>query len=174
VTAALPANTPALKRAFRRMVMNLYYAGTLKHSEKSILMTLATFMGRGGLYPSHEAIAEASNYAVRTVIRALDRAYELGIVERLHRTVRKGNKMVRTSNMYRLIVDVAQQARVASLNMGRAVLRAAQRAVSLSDRMAEKVSQNLFLRGKSKAQPPQMTRQEMIDYCYAHGDKSQT
>lgn len=79
MTAALPANTPALKRAFRRMVMNLYYAGTLKHSEKSILMTLATFMGRGGLYPSHEAIAEASNYAVRTVIRALERAYELGI-----------------------------------------------------------------------------------------------
>ncbi|WP_322783319.1 helix-turn-helix domain-containing protein [Gluconobacter vitians] len=87
-----------LKAAFRKHVMGLYFDGTLKPSEKSVLMTLATFLGRRGLYPSHEAIARACCYSVWTVIRALERAYELSIVERTYRVKREGGKKVRTSN----------------------------------------------------------------------------
>ncbi|MCQ9156954.1 helix-turn-helix domain-containing protein [Acidomonas methanolica] len=131
---------PSLKAAFRRQVMDLFFDGMLKHSEKSVLMTLATFLGRGGLYPSHEAIAKACRYSVRTVIRALERAYELGIVERTHRVKRDGGRVVRTSNSYRLIVSAVDQVRAAGKHMARAVF---QRVRHLSDRTAQKASGNI-------------------------------
>lgn len=139
VTASVTSPN-VLKAAFRKHVIGLYYDGVLKPSEKSVLMTLATFLGRKGLYPSHEAIARACRYSVRTVIRALERAYELGIVERTHRVKREAGKVVRTSNSYRLIVRAAEQARAAGKHMARAVF---QRVRHLSDRLAQKGSENI-------------------------------
>jgi len=151
--------TSSLKRAFRQQVMNLYFEGALKPSEKSVLMTLATFLGRGGLYPSHESLAEACRYSVRTVIRALERAYELGIVERTRRMKREGGKKVRTSNTYRLIVKASDQVRAAGKHMARALFRGINH---LSDTMTDKVSPNIYSKGHKTFQPPQMTRDEMI------------
>jgi len=157
------ASTPSLKRVFRQQVMNLYFEGTLKPSEKSVLMTLASFLGRGGLYPSHESIALACRYSVRTVIRALDRAYELGLVERTYRMKREGGKKVRTSNLYRLIVTSSEQARVAGKHMARAVWHGLNH---LTDKMSDKVTKNISTlvvgRRYPEPQPPQRSRDEML------------
>ena len=157
------ASTPFLKRAFRQQIMNLYFEGTLKPSEKAVLMTLASFLGRGGLYPSHESIAVACRYSVRTVIRALERAYELGLVERTYRMKIEGGKKVRTSNLYRLIVTSSEQARAAGKHMSRAVWRGFSH---LTDRMSEKVAKNtsiLSFKGQyPEPQPPQRTRDELL------------
>jgi DNA-binding MarR family transcriptional regulator len=85
-------------------VLSLYFEHKLKPSEKSVLMTLATFLGADGLYPSHDAIARACRYSVRTVIRALERGYELGLIERTHRRTRVEGRWVRTSNTYKLLI----------------------------------------------------------------------
>ncbi|WP_197460643.1 helix-turn-helix domain-containing protein [Acetobacter tropicalis] len=62
-------------------------------------MTLVTFLGRAGLFPSHETIAKACNWSERTVIRALERAYELGLVVGTRRMVVQGGKKVRTNSL---------------------------------------------------------------------------
>jgi len=148
-----------LKRSFRQQVMNLYFEGALKPSEKSVLMTLASFLGRQGLYPSHTSLAEACRYSVRTVIRALERAYELGIVERTHRMKITDGKKVRTSNTYRLIVKVSDQIRAAGKHMARALFRGVSH---LSAKMADKVTSNLSSKGQLTFHPPQMTHNEML------------
>lgn len=162
------ASRNTLKAAFRKQVLGLYFDGALKPSEKSVLMTLATFLGREGLYPSHEAIARACRYSVRTVIRALERAYELGIVERTHRVKREAGKVVRTSNSYRLIVRAAEQTRAAGKHMARAVFR---RIRHLSDRLAQKASESisniriqpLFERPYPQPHGPTLTPSEWIE-----------
>lgn len=135
----------SLKAAFRKQILTLFFENKLKHSEKSVLMTLATFLGRDGLYPSHAAIAKSCGYSVRTVIRALERAYELGIVDRTHRVKRDCGKVVRTSNRYRLIILSAEQARAAGKHMARAVFQRVQR---LSDKLAQKASRDIHIQEK--------------------------
>nr|WP_324611454.1 helix-turn-helix domain-containing protein [Acetobacter aceti] len=103
-------------------------------------MTLATFMGQAGLFPSHETIAKACNRSERTVIRALERAYELGLVVRTRRMALQGGKKVRTSNLYRLIVTASEQARAAGKHMARAVWRSVSH---LTDKMADKVTKDI-------------------------------
>lgn len=155
----------SLKQAFRQQVNNLYFDGKLTISHKAVLMTLATFLGPKGLYPSHEAIAKACNRSERTVIRALERAYELGLVVRTRRMVVQGRKKVRTSNLYRLIVTASDQARAAGKHMARAVWK---KINHLTDRMSDKVTQNISNVGFGRCLPypepqlPQLSREEML------------
>ena len=127
-------------------------------------MTLATFLGRAGLFPSHETIAKACNRSERTVVRALDRAYELGLVVRTRRMAVQGGKKVRTSNLYRLVVTASEQARAAGKHMARAVWQAMNH---LTDKMSDKVSQNIsnlgFGRRYPEPQRPQRSRDEMLE-----------
>lgn len=102
-------NTTATKAQFRQQVNNLFYDGLLTISQKQVLMVLATFLGEKGLFPAHATIAKASNRSVRTVIRALERAYQLGIVIRQHRTAQIGSVRRKISNVYQLVISKAQQ-----------------------------------------------------------------
>lgn len=135
----------SVKAAFRKQVLGLYFDHQLKPSEKSVLMTLATFLGADGLYPSHDAIARACRYSVRTVIRALERAYELGLVERTYRRKLVGSRWVRTSNTYRLLIKTTDQVRSAGKHMARAIFRGVQ---VVSDRMAQKASRDIHIEEK--------------------------
>lgn len=152
-----------IKRAFRQQVNDLYFEGKLTISHKSVLMTLATFLGHAGLFPSHETIAKACNRSERTVIRALERAYELGLVVRTRRMVVQGGKKVRTSNLYHLIVTASEQARAAGKHMARAIWQGVNH---LTDRMSEKVTQNIsnlsFGRRYPEPQPPKRSRNELL------------
>lgn len=157
------SNIISLKHSFRQQVNNLYFDGKLTISHKAVLMTLATFLGRAGLFPSHETIAKACNRSERTVIRALERAYELGLVERTRRMAVQGGKKVRTSNLYRLIVTASEQARAAGKHIARAVW---QRMSHLTDRMSDKVTENIsnlgFGRRYPEPHPPQRSREELL------------
>ena len=157
------SNIISLKHSFRQQVNNLYFEGKLTISHKSVLMTLATFLGRAGLFPSHETIATACNRSERTVIRALERAYELGLVVRTRRMVVQGGKKVRTSNLYRLIVTASEQARAAGKHMARAIW---QGVGHLTDRMSDKVTKNISLsdfgRRYPEPQPPKRSRNELL------------
>lgn len=156
-------NIISLKHSFRQQVNNLYFEGKLTISHKSVLMTLATFLGRSGLFPSHATIAQACKRSERTVIRALERAYALGLVVRTHRTVVQGGKKVRTSNSYRLIVTASDQLREAGKHMSRALWKGVSH---LTDRMSEKVAKNIsisdFERRYPEPQPPERTREELL------------
>lgn len=132
----------SVKAAFRKQVLSLYFDHKLKPSEKSVLMTLATFFGAGGLYPSHDAIAQACRYSVRTVIRALERGYELGLIERTRRRKRVEGRWVRTSNTYKLFIKATDQVRAAGKHMARAVFRGVR---VVSDRMAQKASRDIHI-----------------------------
>lgn len=132
----------SLKAAFRRQVLELFHDNKLiTRTQKDVLMQLATFLGPRGLYPSHEAIAKSSKCTVRSVIRALERAYTLGIVERIYRRKRQDGKVVRDSNRYRLIVNTFDRARISGKHLSRAVF---QRVQHLSDRMTQKASRNIL------------------------------
>lgn len=156
-------NITSLKHSFRQKVNNLYFEGKLTISHKSVLMTLATFLGHSGLFPSHATIAQACKRSERTVIRALERAYTLGLVVRTYRMVVKGGKKVRTSNSYRLIVTTSGQLREAGKHMSRAVSKAVS---YLTDKMSEKVTKNIsvpnFGRRYPEPQPPRHTREELL------------
>lgn len=154
---------PSLKDSFRKQVNNLFFEGKLTISHKAVLMTLATFQGRAGLFPSHEAIAKACNRSERTVIRALERAYELGLVVRTRRMIVQGGKKVRTSNLYRLIVTASEQDRAAGKHMARAIWQGLNH---LTDRMSDKVTKNIsslgFGRRYPEPQPPKRSRNELL------------
>jgi len=79
-----------------------------------VLQALASFEGQRGLFPSHESIAARSGASVRTVIRSLEAAYRLGIVERTRQRQRVSGRICNGVNRYRLIVKPLEQARAAA------------------------------------------------------------
>lgn len=79
-----------------------------------VLQALASFDGAHGLFPSHEAIAARAGCSARTVIRSLEKAYHLGLVERTRRRVKRQGRMVSGSNLYRLVLKPLEQAKVAA------------------------------------------------------------
>ena len=86
-----------IKRAFRDQVLEHRARREITCAQKDVLMRLATFLGRDGLWPSHETIAKAADVFVRTVSRALERADALGILTSTKRTVMRGAPPVGTS-----------------------------------------------------------------------------
>jgi hypothetical protein len=86
-----------------------FRAGNLTRAWRDVLLTLATFRGRGGtICPAHQTVADrASLKASKTVERALHAARDLGLVEWSERRFRRGWRWLRTSNLYRLIVPDA-------------------------------------------------------------------
>lgn len=152
--------------SFQRQLGYLSRERRISHVMNRVLAVLASFLGPDGLFPSHESIAERAGCHRRTVIRALERAYELGIVERTHQREWVNGKWVRTSNRYRLIITKAGQAKVAAKTLMRRVTSSMRsRAADLSDRMAHKVNAHSLYRQKAVPQAPQRSYQELLDYC---------
>ena len=85
--------TPAVWTQFR--------AGNLTRAFRDVLLTLRTFDGRGGLYPSHATLAARATCAVRTVQEALRQGRTLGLVS-WHSGASR-----RTSNRYVLTIPKA-------------------------------------------------------------------
>ena len=152
--------------SFHRQLGYLSREKKISHVTNRVLAVLASFLGPDGLFPSHESIAERTGCHRRTVIRALERAYELGIVERTHQRARLDGKWVRTSNRYRLIVTKTGQAKAAAKNLFRRVKSAMRtRSPALSDRMPLEGNALSLFREKPLYQEPQMSHQEYLKYC---------
>jgi len=117
-----------------------------------VLAALASFEGHRGLFPSHESIAARAGCSVRTVIRSLETAYRLGLVERTRQRVRHGARVVNGVNRYRLILIDLEQARVAAahnlLRLREALARRKQRFLSRCQTGSENHSQSLSLTPK--------------------------
>ena len=152
--------------SFHRQLGYLSREKKISHVTNRVLAVLASFLGPDGLFPSHESIAERTGCHRRTVIRALERAYELGIVERTHQRAYVEGKWVRTSNRYRLIVTKTGQAKAATKNLYRRVKSAMRsRSPGLSDRMAHKENALSLFKMKVTPQEPQRSYQELLEYC---------
>jgi len=164
-----PQGRASLKRSFRRQVLALRAQRELTCAQKDVLMTLATFLGREGLWPSHQTLARAAEVSVRTVIRALEKAYEQGLVERIRRTTTRGVRRVRTSNAYRLLVRDVEQIQAKAAHIGKAVFRR----VFLSDKKAEKANPLLSWVDPSRAQEPIRSREELLAFVQGWAQEEQ-
>jgi len=99
---------------FPAQLWALTQSRTITAKTHLVLQALASFDGQRGLFPSHESIAARSGASIRTVIRALDTAYRLGIVERTRQRQRVSGRVCNGPNRYRLILTDLEQARAAA------------------------------------------------------------
>lgn len=99
---------------FASQIWTLTQSRTITAKTHLVLLALASFEGQRGLFPSHESIAARAGCSVRTVIRALETAYRLGIVERTRQRRRASCRIVNGPNRYRLILTDLEQARAAA------------------------------------------------------------
>ena len=142
-----------------------------------VLQVLASFEGQRGLFPSHESIAARSGASVRTVIRALEAAYRLGIVERTRQRQRVSGRLVNGVNRYRLIVKPLEQARAAAAHYTQqlkdALARRKQAFLSKCQNDSGTYSQsNLF-----NAEPLSgagMSHNDLIRWCESIGNRGST
>ncbi|GAN90094.1 hypothetical protein Gbfr_011_008 [Gluconobacter frateurii M-2] len=101
---------------FASQIWTLTQARQITARTHLILQALASFEGHRGLFPSHESIAARAGCSVRTVIRALETAYSLGLIERTRQRVRRSGRVVNGPNRYRLIVVSLEQAKAATVH----------------------------------------------------------
>ena len=100
--------------SFASQIWTLTQARQITARTHLVLQALASFEGYRGLFPSHESIAARAGCSVRTVIRALEAAYSLGLVERTRQRIRRSGRVVNGPNRYRLILVSLEQAKVAA------------------------------------------------------------
>lgn len=123
--------------SFASTLWTLTQAHQITAKTHLVLQALASFQGQRGLFPSHESIAERAGCSVRTVIRALEAAYRLGIVERTRQRQRVSGRLVNGVNRYRLIVKPLEQAKAAAAHIAqqlKAALARRKARLFLSDR----------------------------------------
>jgi len=142
-----------------------------------VLQALASFQGHRGLFPSHESIAARAGCSVRTVIRALEASYRLGLVERTRQRQRVLGRICNGPNRYRLLVKPLEQARAAAAHAAQrlkeALARRKQRFLSKCQNDSGFNSQsNLF-----NAEPVSaagMSHNDLIQWCESFDRKRQT
>jgi len=100
--------------SFASQIWTLTQARQITAKTHLVLQALASFEGHRGLFPSHESIAVRAGCSTRTVIRALETAYSLGLVERTRQRMRRSGRIVNGPNRYRLIVVSLEQAKAAA------------------------------------------------------------
>ncbi len=125
--------TPAVWTQFR--------AGNLTRAFRDVLLTLRTFDGRGGLYPSHATLASRAACAVRTVQEALRQGRALGLVSWHSGAAR------RTSNRY--VLTVPKAAAEAGARLSRAAFRLARKVAAVARALVGKQHQE----GEQKINP---------------------
>ena len=122
-------------------VWTQFRTGNLTRAFRDVLLTLQTFDGRGGLYPSHATLAARAACAVRTVQEALRQGRALGLVSWHSGATR------RTSNHYVLIVPRAAVA--AGCRLSHAAARAAGKVAAVARALVGKPRQE----GEQKNNP---------------------
>lgn len=100
--------------SFASQIWTLTQARQITAKTHLVLQALASFEGHRGLFPSHESIAARAGCSTRTVVRALETAYSLGLVERTRQRMRRSGRIVNGPNRYRLILVGLEQAKVAA------------------------------------------------------------
>jgi helix-turn-helix protein len=118
--------TPWTTRIWRE-----YRAGNLTRAARDVLLTLHTFRGTGGAcWPSHATLADRAKCCTRTVLRALQAAQRLGLLDWVERRVRAGWRWLRSSNIYRFTTPMMPVI---------AAARPVSKAPALTDSMAAEV-----------------------------------
>lgn len=162
---------------FPAQLWTLTQSHTITAKTHLVLQALASFAGHRGLFPSHESIASRAGCSVRTVIRALEAGYRLGIVERTRQRQRVSGRICNGVNRYRLIVKPLEQARAAAAHYTQqlrdALARRKQR-FFLSDKMAAESHSQSNLFNAEPVSAANMSRAELIDWCNSFGMKRQT
>lgn len=102
--------------SFASQIWTLTQARQITARTHLVLQALASFEGYRGLFPSHESIAARAGCSTRTVIRALETAYSLGLVERTRQRMRHSGRIVNGPNRYRLILVSLEQAKAAAVH----------------------------------------------------------
>jgi hypothetical protein len=98
---------PNAKPAWTTRIWLEYRAGSLTRAARDVLLTLHTFRGTGGqCWPSHATLADRAKCCIRTVLRALQAAQRLGLVDWVERRVRAGWRWLRSSNIYRFMTPM--------------------------------------------------------------------
>jgi len=100
--------------SFASQIWTLTQARKITAKTHLVLQALASFEGYRGLFPSHESIAARAGCSTRTVIRALETAYSLGLIERTRQRMKRSGRVVNGPNRYRLVLVSLEQARVAA------------------------------------------------------------
>ena len=163
--------------SFASTLWTLTQARTITAKTHLVLQALASFQGHRGLFPSHESIASRAGCSVRTVIRALETAYRLGIVERQRQRQRVSRRICNGVNRYRLIVKPLEQARAAAAHLKQQLLDALarrKRRLFLSDKMAaEPDSQSNFFNAEPLSAAG-MSHNDLIRWCESIGNRGST
>ena len=122
-------------------VWTQFRIGNLTRAFRDVLLTLQTFDGRGGLYPSHATLAAKAACAVRTVQGALGQGRALGLVS-WH-----SGASHRTSNRY--VLTIPRAAAGAGARLPRAAFRLARKVVTVVRALVGRRRQE----GKQKINP---------------------
>lgn len=163
--------------SFASQIWTLTQSRKITAKTHLVLQALASLEGHRGLFPSHESIASRAGCSVRTVIRALEASYRLGIVERTRQRRRVSGRVCNGPNRYRLILKPLEQARAAAAHYTQqlrdALARRKQRFLSKCQNGSGSDSQSLF----SYAEPISaagMSRHDLIAWCESIGRRGST
>jgi hypothetical protein len=77
-----------------------FRAGNLTRTFRDVLLTLHSYRGCTGIWPSHETLASRAKCSVRSVQRALQAGRTLGLVGWVERRVRAAWRWLKASNRY--------------------------------------------------------------------------
>ncbi|WP_082779658.1 helix-turn-helix domain-containing protein [Acetobacter cerevisiae] len=142
-----------------------------------VLQALASFQGHRGLFPSHESIAARAGCSTRTVIRALETAYRLGIVERTRQRQRVSGRICNGANRYRLIVKPLEQAKAAAAHAAQRLREALARRKQAFLSKCQNGSGTNFQSNLFNADPLSaagMSRHDLITWCESVGYRGRT
>ena len=116
-------------------VWTQFRIGNLTRACRDVLLTLRTFDGNAGLYPSHATLADRAGCAVRTVQEALRQGRALGLVS-WHPGASR-----RTSNRY--LLTVPRAAAEAGARLSKLASRVAARAAAVARALVGKQRQEV-------------------------------
>lgn len=163
--------------SFSAQLWTLTQSHTITGKTHLVLQALASFAGHRGLFPSHESIAARSGASVRTVIRALDTAYRLGIVERTRQRKRASGRICNGVNRYRLIIKPLEQARAAAAHYTQQLkdaLARRKRRFFLSDKIAAEPDSQSNLFNAEPLSAAGMSHNDLIRWCESIGYRGST
>ena len=162
---------------FPAQLWTLTQSRTITAKTHLVLQALASFQGCRGLFPSHESIAARAGCSVRTVIRALETAYRLGIVERTRQRKRVSGRLVNGVNRYRLLVKPLEQAKAAAAHYTQQLkdaLARRKRRLFLSDKMAAESDFQSNLFNANPLSAAGMSHNDLIRWCESIGYRGST
>ena len=158
--------------SFASQIWALTQARQITAKTHLVLQALASFQGHRGLFPSHESIAARAGCSVRTVIRALETAYQLGLVERQRQRRRVSGRICNGPNRYRLLVKPLEQARAAAAHYTQQLRDALARRKQAFLSKCQNDSGTYFQSNLFNAEPLSavgMSRHDLIAWCKAAG-----